>query len=49
VWKDNGATIDARGQTADYAPATRGSHVMTLVVTDPGGLSATTTRTVVVP
>jgi hypothetical protein len=48
VWKDNGVTIDARGQTADYTPTTRGSHVMTLVVTDPGGLSATTTRTVVV-
>ena len=49
VWKDNGVTIDARGQTADYTPATRGSHEMTLVVTDPGGLSATATQTVVVP
>jgi type II secretory pathway component PulJ len=48
TWKDGSTTIDANGQTGDY-PTTSGSHTMSLTVTDPGGLSATTSQTVTVP
>jgi type II secretory pathway component PulJ len=47
TWKDGSTTIDANGQTGEY-PATPGSHTMSLTVTDPGGLSATTSQTVTV-
>ena len=48
-WKDNGTTIDATGQTADYLAPSSGTHTITLTVRDPGGLSTVTTRTVTVP
>jgi hypothetical protein len=49
AWTDNGVTVPgANGQTADFT-ATSGSHTVALTVTDPGGLSATTSQTVTVP
>jgi hypothetical protein len=49
AWKDNGTTIAANGQTADYPAPSSGSHTMSLTVQDPGGLSATASQTVTVP
>lgn len=48
IWKDGSTTLDATGQTADFQ-ATTGTHTISLTVRDPGGLSTTTTQTVVVP
>ena len=49
TWKDNGTTIAASGQTADYPAPSSGSHTMSLTVQDPGGLSATASQVVTVP
>jgi hypothetical protein len=49
VWTDNGTTVPgASGQTTDFATSS-GSHTVALTVSDPGGLSATSTQTVTVP
>ena len=47
VWKEGSTTLDVNGQTGAY-DATLGSHTITLTVSDPGGLSATTSQTVTV-
>jgi type II secretory pathway pseudopilin PulG len=48
TWKDGSTTLSVTGQTGDFL-ATTGSHTISLTVSDPGGLSATTSQAVTVP
>lgn len=48
TWLDGTTTLPITAQTGDF-DATSGSHTITLTVTDPGGLSTTSTQTVTVP
>jgi hypothetical protein len=49
TWSDGGTPITGTGQTVDYPVTGSGSRTISLTVSDPGGLSATTSQTVVVP
>jgi prepilin-type N-terminal cleavage/methylation domain-containing protein len=48
AWKDGSTVMPQTGPVVDYIAASSGSHTFTLTVTDPGGLTQTTTQTVTV-
>ncbi|MDQ3936074.1 MAG: PKD domain-containing protein [Actinomycetota bacterium] len=48
AWRVNGAALSATSATVDYTPSSPGTLSVTLTVTDPGGLYASTTEAVTV-